>query len=124
MSHADSLSLVFFALSDATRRGILLRLSRLAEATLSVSELAAPFDMSLPAITKHLKILERAGLISRSRDAQWRPCTLEAKALEPADDWIAECRAQWNERFDRLDAHLAKVQNKPKGNHGHSRTRK
>ena len=76
MGQADSLSLVFFALSDATRRSIL---SRLAAATLSVTELAAPYDISLPAITKHLKILERAGLISRSREAQWRPCPLEAR---------------------------------------------
>jgi|SRR5690606_26978938 len=121
MGQADSLSLVFFALSDATRRSIL---SRLATATLSVTELAAPYDVSLPAITKHLKILERAGLISRSREAQWRPCRFEAKALEQADDWIAECRAHWEESFDRLDTYLAKVQNKPKGSHGNSRTRK
>lgn len=120
MSATDSLSLVFFALSDATRRSIL---ARLAKATLSVTELAAPYDLSLPAITKHLKILERAGLISRSREAQWRPCRFEARGLEPADDWIAECRAQWEESFDRLDAYLAKVQNKPRGNHGKSRTR-
>lgn len=120
MSQADALSRVFFALSDATRRSML---SRLAQATLSVSELAAPYDITLPAITKHLKILERAGLISRSREAQRRPCRFEARALEEADDWIAECRTQWQERFDRLDTYLAKVQNTPKGKHGHTRTR-
>ena len=121
MSHADSLSLVFFALSDSTRRGIL---SRLAKATLSVSELAAPYDMTLPAITKHLKVLERAGLISRTREAQYRPCRLEAKALEEADDWIAQYRAHWEESFDRLDTYLARVQHESKGSHGKSRTRK
>jgi DNA-binding transcriptional ArsR family regulator len=121
MGHADSLSLVFFALSDATRRGIL---SRLATATLSVSELAAPYDMTLPAITKHLKVLERAGLISRTREAQWRPCRFEAKALEQADDWIAQYRTHWEECFDRLDTYLAQVQKNSKGSHGKSRTRK
>ncbi len=121
MSHEDALSLVFFALSDATRRGIL---SRLAQATRSVSELAAPYAMTLPAITKHLKVLERAGLISRTRDAQWRPCRLEARALQPADDWIAQYRAHWEESFDRLDTYLARVQDSSKGNHGTSRTRK
>jgi DNA-binding transcriptional ArsR family regulator len=126
MGDADSLSLVFFALSDATRRGIL---SRLANATLSVSELAAPYDMTLPAITKHLKVLERAGLISRTREAQWRPCRFEPKALEPANDWIAQYRAHWEESFDRLDAYLEQVQSDQtgstsKGKHGKSRTRK
>jgi DNA-binding transcriptional ArsR family regulator len=120
MSHADALSRVFFALSDPTRRSIL---SRLAGATLSVSDLAAPYDMSLPAITKHLKVLERSGLISRSREAQWRPCKFEPTALVQADDWIAECRTHWKESFDRLDAYLAKVQNTSKGNHGNRRTR-
>lgn len=121
MSRSDSLSLVFFALSDATRRGIL---ARLANATLSVGELAAPYKMTLPAITKHLKVLERAGLISRTRDAQWRPCRLEARALAQADDWIAQYRTHWEESFDRLDAYLAQVQDKRKGGHGQSRTRK
>lgn len=115
MGHADTLSLVFFALSDATRRGMM---ARLAKGSLSVSELAAPYDLSLPAITKHLKVLERAGLVSRGREAQWRPCRLEGKALAPANDWIAECRAHWEESFDRLDDYLATVQNKPKGSHG------
>lgn len=121
MSHGDSLSLVFFALSDVTRRGIL---SRLATATLSVTELAAPYEMTLPAITKHLKVLERAGLISRTREAQWRPCRFEAKALEQADNWIAQYRTHWEESFDRLDAYLAQVQSKSKGSHGKGRTRK
>jgi DNA-binding transcriptional ArsR family regulator len=102
----DRLSTTFSALADPTRRAILARLS-LGEA--SVTELAEPFEMSLPAVTKHLKVLERAGLISRSRRAQWRPCTLEAGPLREINDWIAEYRKFWEERFDRLDAYLREL---------------
>jgi len=99
----DKLTLTFTALSDPTRRAILAKLSR-GEAT--VQELAKPFDISGPAITKHLKVLENAGLISRSRDAQWRPCRIEADALKEASDWISEYRVFWEASFDRLDAYL------------------
>jgi DNA-binding transcriptional ArsR family regulator len=99
----DQLSLVFAALADPTRRAILARLAR-GEAT--VTELAEPFDMSLPAISKHLKVLERAGLITRGREAQWRPCRLDADPLKEASDWIGQYRHIWEERFDRLDEYL------------------
>jgi DNA-binding transcriptional ArsR family regulator len=105
----DVLSAKFAALADPTRRAIL---ARLADGEATVNELAAPFAMSLPAVSKHLKVLERAGLISRGREAQWRPCRLEAKALQPVDEWIAQYRAQWEARFDRLDAYLKDVQKK------------
>ncbi len=98
--------MVFSALADPTRRAILARLSN-GEAP--VKELAAPFALSGPAVTKHLKVLERAGLISRSRDGRERPCRLEAKALEPAADWIERYRAMWEDQLDRLDAHLKSV---------------
>jgi DNA-binding transcriptional ArsR family regulator len=104
----DPISATFAALSDPTRRAIL---ERLAAGEASVTELAAPFDMSLPAITKHLKVLERAGLITRSRDAQWRPCRLEAKPLQEASGWIEQYRRFWEESFDRLDAYLKELQN-------------
>jgi DNA-binding transcriptional ArsR family regulator len=97
------LDAVFAALADPTRRAILARL-RAGEA--SVTELAEPFAMSLPAVSKHLKVLERAGLITRSRDAQWRPCRLDAGPLKEAADWIEPYRALWTERYDRLDAYL------------------
>lgn len=103
---ADRLSQTFSALSDPTRRAILARLST-GEA--SVGELAEPFEMSLPAVTKHLKVLERAGLISRGRRAQWRPCKLEAGPLREISDWVAEYRKFWEERFDRLDAYLREL---------------
>lgn len=103
----DPLSTVFSALADPTRRAILERLSR-GEAT--VLELAAPFSMSLPAVSKHLKVLERAGLISRGRAAQWRPCRLEAKAMRGAADWLDEYRQLWEGSFDRLDEYLAELQ--------------
>jgi DNA-binding transcriptional ArsR family regulator len=99
----DHLSLVFGALADPTRRAIL---QRLAAGEKSVTELAAPFAMTLPAITKHLKVLERAGLISRGRQAQWRPCRLEAAALKDAAGWVAQYREFWEGAFDRLDAYL------------------
>lgn len=101
---ADPLSLTFGALADPTRRAIL---ARLAEGEATVNELAAPFSVSLPAISRHLKVLERAGLISRGRDAQYRPCRLEPEALAPAVDWIDRHREMWRERFDLLEAHLA-----------------
>ena len=107
----DTLSLRFQALADPTRRAIL---ARLALGDQSVNTLAAPFDMSLPAVSKHLKVLERAGLISRSRDAQYRPCRLEAKALQSVDGWLEDYRRLWETRLDRLDDYLAKLQRKPR----------
>lgn len=107
----DPISVTFAALSDPTRRAILERLA-LGEA--SVTELAAPFDMSLPAITKHLKVLEGAGLITRSRNAQWRPCKLQAKPLQDASDWIEQYRQFWEESFDRLEDYLKELQNEAK----------
>jgi DNA-binding transcriptional ArsR family regulator len=103
----EHLNLTFAALADPTRRAIL---SRLAVGEASVTELAEPFDMSLPAITKHLKVLERAGLISRSREAQWRPCRLEAKPLQEAASWIEEYRQFWEASLDRLDNYLRELQ--------------
>ena len=107
----DKLSQTFAALSDPTRRAILARLS---SGETSVSELAKPFRMSAPAITKHLKVLERAGLISRSRHAQWRPAKLEALPLKEASDWIDKYRKMWEERFDRLDQYLKHLQTQHK----------
>jgi DNA-binding transcriptional ArsR family regulator len=107
---ADPLSLTLNALADPTRRAILARLS-LGEAT--VNELAEPFAMSLPAVSKHLKVLERARLISRSREKQWRPCKLEPEPLKAVDAWIGEYRKMWEDRFDRLDAYLKTL--KPDG---------
>lgn len=106
---ADQLSVTFAALADPTRRAIL---SRLSQGERSVKELAEPFEMSLPAVSKHLKSLERAGLIERSRNAQWRPCRLKPEALKGASDWIEQYRRLWEERFDRLDAYLQEVQAK------------
>ncbi len=108
---SDPLSAKFAALADPTRRAIL---ARLASGDANVNEIAAPFAMSLPAVSKHLKVLERAGLISRGREAQWRPCRLEAHALQPVDEWLAQYRAQWEARFDRLDAYLKTMQTKEK----------
>lgn len=101
----DPLSQTFAALADPTRRAILARLS---QGEASVSDLAAPFlgDMSLPAVTKHLKVLEKAGLISRSRDAQWRPCKLEGEAFKDASSWMEQYRVFWEESLDRLDIYL------------------
>ena len=106
----DALSATFSALADPTRRAILARLSR-GEAT--VNELSEPFDMSGPAISKHLKVLEKAGLISRSRTAQWRPCKIEAHALKSLDDWLDQYRQFWEQKLDRLDQYLRKLQGKP-----------
>ena len=99
----------FSALSDPTRRAIV---ERLAEGEASVTELAAPFSMSLPAVSKHLKVLEKAGLISRGRKAQWRPCRLEPEPLKEASDWLEEYRRLWEERLDRLDEYLRTLQGK------------
>src|ERR1700677_1904221 len=112
---ADPLDAAFAALADPTRRAIV---SRLARGDASVTELAAPFAMSLPGISKHLKVLERSGLISRRREAQFRPCHLEAGALDGALDWIATNRRRWNERFDKLDALLRDLQPGTQGTGG------
>jgi len=104
----DPLSTTFAALADPTRRAILARLAATGEAT--VNELAEPFDMSLQAVSKHLKVLERAGLISRGRDAQYRPCRLEAAPLDSAIEWIDQHRQVWKARFDQLDQHLRNIQ--------------
>jgi DNA-binding transcriptional ArsR family regulator len=108
---ADQLSSTFAALADPTRRAILTKLSK---GDRSVSDLAEPFDMSLPAISKHLKVLEKAGLIQRSRDAQYRPCKLNAKPLREAAKWVEQYRQFWEERLDRLDDYLAELQGKEK----------
>lgn len=101
--HADSLSLTFAALADPTRRAIL---ARLASGETSVKELAKPFQMTMPAITKHLKVLENAGLISRGKEAQWRPCRIEAKPMAEASGWLESYRDFWEGSFERLDALL------------------
>ena len=108
LSHLNT---TFAALADPTRRAIL---ARLASGEASVSELAAPFAMSLPAVSKHLKVLERAGLITRGRAAQWRPCRLEAAPLKDAADWLEEYRGFWEESFDRLEDYLRELQQKEK----------
>ena len=107
----DRLSTTFAALADPTRRAIL---ARLALGETSVTELAKPFEMSLPAVSKHLKVLEHAGLIARGRAAQWRPCRIEAAALKDIDDWLARYRRFWEARLDRLDDYLQKLQAKEK----------
>jgi len=107
---AERLDAAFSALADPTRRAIV---GRLAQGDATVNELAAPFAMSLPGISKHLKVLERSGLISRRKDAQFRPCHLEVDALDDALDWIGAQRRVWSERFDRLDALLADIQGAP-----------
>jgi DNA-binding transcriptional ArsR family regulator len=104
---ADQLDRTFAALSDPTRRAIL---ARLAEGEATVNEVAAPFAISLPAISKHLKVLEHAGLITRGREAQWRPCRLKAAPLEDAADWLAHYRQFWEGSLDRLDDHLRQIQ--------------
>jgi DNA-binding transcriptional ArsR family regulator len=107
MSATDELSVTFAALADPTRRAIL---ARLAEGEATVSELAAPFPVSLPAISRHLKVLERAGLIDRNRSAQWRPSTLRTEPLEEATNWLERYRVMWEGRMDRLDEHLKRIQ--------------
>ena len=105
----DPISSTFSALSDPTRRAIL---ARLALGETSVTELAAPFAMSMPAVSRHLKVLEKAGLIARGREAQWRPCKLKAEPLKQAADWLDEYRRFWEESFDRLDEYLKTLQAK------------
>ena len=107
----DPISSTFAALADPTRRAIL---SRLASGEASVTELAEPFEMSMPAVSKHLKVLERAGLIARGREAQWRPCRLEAAPLKDVADWVEHYRRNWEESFDRLDEYLRELQEKEK----------
>ncbi len=108
----DALSATFAALADPTRRAIL---ARLAHHDATVGELAAPFDISLPAVSRHLKVLERAGLITRGRDAQWRPCHLEPAALEGVNHWLDDYRALWERRLDRLEDYLEDLQEKKRG---------
>ena len=110
---SDQLSVTFAALADPTRRAIL---ARLAEGEASVTELAKPFDLSLPAISKHLKVLQRAGLITQSRNAQWRPCRLEAGRLKEASEWVGDYRRFWDESFQRLDDVLQDLIKKEKSN--------
>jgi DNA-binding transcriptional ArsR family regulator len=107
----DRLSATFAALADPTRRAIL---ARLQAGEVSVTELAEPFSMSLPAVSKHLKVLERAGLIARGREAQWRPCRLEASPLKQVADWVAHYRRFFDESFDRLDDYLEDLKKKEK----------
>jgi DNA-binding transcriptional ArsR family regulator len=106
----DRLSATFQALADPTRRAIL---ARLALGETSVSELAEPFDISGPAISRHLKVLEHAGLIARGREAQWRPCRIELNALKTIDDWLEEYRRLWEQRLDRLEDYLRALQSEP-----------
>jgi DNA-binding transcriptional ArsR family regulator len=120
MEH-DPLSATFAALADPTRRAIL---ARLAAGEASVTELAKPFDMTLPAISKHLKVLERAGLIARSREAQWRPCQLSAGPLKQVADWVSEYRKFWEQSFDRLDEYLREIQKKEKQRHARRQRKK
>ena len=109
MMPADRLSETFAALADPTRRAIL---ARLALGETSVTELAEPFEMSMPAVSKHLKVLERAGLIERGREAQWRPCRLAPAPLKDVDDWVEQYRKFWEQSLDRLDQYLRELQTK------------
>ncbi|MEX1109401.1 MAG: metalloregulator ArsR/SmtB family transcription factor [Dongiaceae bacterium] len=106
MPATDPLSASLSALADPTRRAIL---ARLAEGEATVNEIAEPFEISLPAVSRHLKVLEGAGLISRGRDAQWRPCRLDTAGLRTVDDWLARYRRFWTENLDRLDAYIAEL---------------
>ena len=117
----DHLSATFAALADPTRRAIL---ARLALSETSVTELAEPFDMSLPAVSKHLKVLERAGLIARGREAQWRPCRIELRALKEVDDWLERYRRFWEQSFDRLDDYLRELQTKESKDGRESKTKR
>ena len=109
----DHLSATFAALADPTRRAIL---ARLANGEATVKELAAPFSMTLPAISKHLKVLENANLITRSKEAQWRPCRLDPEPLKEVASWVDEYRRIWEDRFDRLDGYLQELQREKDGN--------
>ena len=111
MPTTDQLSLTFAALADPTRRAIL---ARLASGECSVTELAEPFEMSMPAVSKHLRVLERAGLIARGRKAQWRPCRIEAGPLEEVNAWTERYRDIWERRLDRLETYLQELQQKEK----------
>ena len=113
MPENDALSTTFAALADPTRRAIL---ARLAEGEASVKDLSAPFDMTQPAISKHLRVLERAGLIEKGREAQWRPRRLRAGPLKDVADWVGEYRRHWEQSFERLDAYLRDLQDKEQGN--------
>jgi DNA-binding transcriptional ArsR family regulator len=117
---SDQLSTTFAALADPTRRAIL---ARLALGECSVTELAEPFDMSMPAVSKHLRVLERAGLIARGREAQWRPCRIEAGPLKDVADWAERYRHIWEQRLDRLDKYLQEMKEKEK-HHGRRQRRK
>jgi DNA-binding transcriptional ArsR family regulator len=117
----DRLSNTFSALADPTRRAIL---ARLALGETSVTELAEPFAMSMPAVSKHLKVLERAGLITRGREAQWRPCRIEVEALRPVDDWLESYRRLWEQRFDRLEDYLRELQAKDGGKRNETKKQK
>jgi DNA-binding transcriptional ArsR family regulator len=117
-AHTDSLSTTFAALADPTRRAIL---ARLTSGECSVTELAEPFEMSMPAVSKHLRVLERAGLIAQRRDAQWRRCRIEAAPLKQIFDWTEHYRHIWEERLDRLDTYLQQMKSKEKP---HARKRK
>jgi DNA-binding transcriptional ArsR family regulator len=105
----DQLSATFSALADPTRRAIL---TRLAEGEASVQEISRPFQMTLPAVSKHLKVLQRAGLVEQGRRAQWRPCRIKAEPLKDAADWVEQYRTLWEERFDRLDEYLQEMKQK------------
>jgi DNA-binding transcriptional ArsR family regulator len=118
---ADHLSTTFAALADPTRRAILARLS---SGAASVTDLAKPFDMSMPAISKHLKVLERAGLIARSRDAQWRPCSLEGARLKEVSDWLEHYRRFWEQSFDRLDEYLRELKKTKEKKHERKHAKK
>jgi DNA-binding transcriptional ArsR family regulator len=109
MQAADPLSATLSALADPTRRAIL---ERLAEGAATVNEIAEPFDISLPAISRHLKVLEGAGLITRGREAQWRPCQLEPQALKSVDEWLEHYRRFWTGSFDKMDAYIAQLKKK------------
>jgi len=111
MATRDPLSAALSALADPTRRAIL---ARLADGAITVNELARPFGISLPAVSRHLKVLETAGLISRGREAQWRPCRLETATLKTVDDWLSAYRRFWTGSFDKMDAYLAEIQAKAK----------
>ena len=115
---SDRLSATFSALADPTRRAIL---ARLASGEISVTKMAEPFEMSMPAISKHLKVLERAGLIARGRAAQWRPCRLEAAPLKDVSNWVEKYRSFWEESFDRLDVYLAELKSKENKEKKHAR---
>src|SRR5829696_5631594 len=111
----DHLSTTFAALADPTRRAIL---ARLAGGEATVNELAEPFDLSLPAVSKHLKVLQKAGLVTQGRKAQWRPCRLEPAPLKEAHDWVGQYRRAWEERFDRLDEYLRELKKEEKRDGG------